>query len=115
MDDTTAGELGRAQRALPGSAGALLAVRLGAAAPDLAEYLAQSLARPLLSIGLTLVPGMMVSCLPISEAAISASVPPNRNGAEGPNPLQAPAPCHSSPAINEAGSAASPMAALYNP
>ena len=37
----------------------------------LADHLAQSLERPLLSIGLTLVPGMMVSCLPISEAAIS--------------------------------------------
>jgi hypothetical protein len=37
----------------------------------MAEYLTETLERPLLSVGMTLVPGMMISCLPISEAAIS--------------------------------------------
>lgn len=41
------------------------------ASADMADYLAESLERPLLSVGMTIVPGMMVSCLPISEAAIS--------------------------------------------
>lgn len=40
-------------------------------APLLAEHLASSLERPLLSVGLTLVPGMMVSCIPLTEAGIS--------------------------------------------
>jgi hypothetical protein len=38
---------------------------------SLIDHLAELLERPLLSVGLTLVPGMMVTCLPISEAAIS--------------------------------------------
>lgn len=40
-------------------------------ASDLADHLAAMLERPLLAVGLTLVPGMMVNCIPISEGAIS--------------------------------------------
>jgi hypothetical protein len=50
------------------SAAEILSVGASAA---MADYLAESLERPLLSVGMALVPGMMISCLPVSEAAIS--------------------------------------------
>ena len=48
----------------------------------------------------------------INAAAISASVPPKMNGADGPKPLHAPTPCHNTPAMTEAGKASRPMMAL---
>ena len=39
----------------------------------------------------------------INRAAIKASEPPKKNGADAPNPGQLPAPCQSSPAMSEAG------------
>jgi hypothetical protein len=43
-----------------------------ASASALAEHLATSLQRPLLSVGLAQVPGMMAACLPLSPEAISS-------------------------------------------
>jgi len=40
-------------------------------ASTLADHFVASLERPLLSVGLAIVPGMIVQCIPISEAAIS--------------------------------------------
>ncbi len=40
-------------------------------ASSLADHMAESLERPLLSVGLAQVPGMMVTCMPISHEAIS--------------------------------------------
>ena len=48
----------------------------------------------------------------INKAAIKAKDPPNKNGAEGPKPSQAPAPCQSNPAMSEAGKANNPIVAL---
>jgi hypothetical protein len=48
----------------------------------------------------------------IRRAAINAMLPPNRKGAEGPNPVQAPNPCHKTPAMKEAGNASKPITAL---
>ncbi len=39
--------------------------------PALVDYVGEALERPLLSVGLALVPGMLATCLPVSEAAIS--------------------------------------------
>ena len=50
-----------------------------------------------------------------SRAAANARIAPNKNGADGPNPTQPPAPCQSKPAINEAGKSRIPMMALYVP
>jgi len=41
-----------------------------AASPALADHLAESLQRPLLSVGLSRVPGVMVTCLPVAPEAI---------------------------------------------
>ncbi|HEX2973399.1 MAG TPA: hypothetical protein VHP11_13775, partial [Tepidisphaeraceae bacterium] len=49
---------------------------------EMADHLAASLERPLLSAGLTLVPGMLVSCIPISEAAISYFQPAAGGGGQ---------------------------------
>jgi hypothetical protein len=57
---------------------------VGAPAP-MADYLSETLERPLLSVGMALVPGMMVSCLPISEGAISF-YQPTGPAAGGPTP-----------------------------
>jgi hypothetical protein len=48
----------------------------------------------------------------ISAAAINATAPPKINGADGPKPPHAPTPCHSTPAITEAGKARRPRIAL---
>jgi hypothetical protein len=48
----------------------------------------------------------------IRAAARKASPLPNRKGAEGPNPAQSPTPCHSKPAIREAGKSMIPRTAL---
>jgi hypothetical protein len=47
-----------------------------------------------------------------NKPASKAMVAPKRKGALAPNPAHVPAPCQSRPAINEAGSAVMPMAAL---
>ena len=51
----------------------------------------------------------------ISRAAASASAAPKMNGAPAPKPPHAPAPCHSTPAMAEAGNARMPSTKLYVP
>ena len=48
----------------------------------------------------------------IRTAATRAMAAPNIKGAEGPKPFQVPAPCHSSPAMSDAGNAMIPTTAL---
>lgn len=50
--------------------------------PALVDQMTAGLERPLLSVGLSLVPGMMISCIPITEAAISFFHPANGGGGQ---------------------------------